>query len=282
MSQNWQASWEETIKNSRRKYRRNDISDREITNLSAEIWHKNCYRKKDLNNLQESPEYEAELNRLRRFITRDSSVLDIGAGFGRVAVPLAKEVRRMTAIEPARIYMKIMKDKAIRCGVVNMDFFEDLWCDFQLSEKYDLVYSTWSLAMMDPTSLLKMHEASRGYCAIEILASSTKIWDFAGQIYPMILGEDFESPGNYLNIITTLFDHGIYANLETWKFDREIKYHTMSEAIDLWMMKLGNYVQVSEEIEKKLKQYYRSKMNPDGSYVFSLRGGVACMIWWHV
>jgi hypothetical protein len=35
-------------------------------------------------------------------------------------------------------------------------------------------------------------------------------------------------------------------------------------------------------MEDKLRQYYRPRMNPDGSYTFNLKGGVACMIWWHV
>jgi len=97
----------------------------------------------------------------------------------------------------------------------------------------------------------------------------------------LITGEEFKPPGNYLNIVTKLYDYGIYANLETWKFDVEKKYQTMEEAVEIRKPNLACYTNVAEWAEEKLRQFYRSRMNPDGSYVFSIKG-VACMIWWHV
>lgn len=96
------------------------------------------------------------------------------------------------------------------------------------------------------------------------------------------MGGDFRPPGNYLNIITTLYDQGIYANLETWGFKKEIKYRTMEEALNIWKLNLMNYVPITEEIDEKLRQYYQSKMNPDGTYTFNINDGFSCMIWWKV
>jgi SAM-dependent methyltransferase len=259
----------------------NRIPEKNRINQSAEFWYKNYDSKLNLDDLQKKPEFDAEFNRLKRFITKDSSVLDIGAGFGRVAVPLAKEVRKLTAIEPARVYMNIMKDKAAREGVDNMEFSEDLWADFLLQEKYDLVYSTGSPAVSDPVTLMKVHDASRGYCAIELMSCSPNVFDFSGQIYPMIMGEEFRSSGNYLNMVTTLYDHGIYANIETWRFDRVMKHQTIEEAMVIWKARLEDYIKITGNVEEKLRQFYRSKMNPDGSYRYPTEG-VACMIWWHV
>jgi len=281
-SQSWQSIWESAISRSSFNLRMNHIPTKEGLNRSAESWYKNYDHKFNLDDLQKKPEFEEEFNRLKRFITNDSTVLDIGAGRGRLAVPLAKEVRKLTAIEPARVYMNVMKDKATRDGVGNMEFSEDLWSDFPLQEKYDLVYSTWSGAVNDPASLLKMHEASRGYCALELVASPPNAWDFAGRIYPMIMGEEFRPSGNYLNIVTTLYDHGIYANIDTWKFDKEVKHQTMEEAMEIWKMGLGSYTKVNGEMEDKLRQFYQSRMDPDGSYTFCINGGFSCMVWWHV
>ncbi|OPY56217.1 MAG: bifunctional 3-demethylubiquinone-9 3-methyltransferase/ 2-octaprenyl-6-hydroxy phenol methylase [Methanosaeta sp. PtaU1.Bin112] len=274
--------WESAINRSSLNIRLNNISEKERINLSAESWYKNYYQKLNLDDLQRMPEFKAEFNRLKRFITKGSSVLDIGAGRGRLAIPLAKEVRKLTAIEPASVYMNVMKDKAARDGVVNIEFSDDFWADYPLQEKYDLVYSTWSPAVSDPAALLKMTEGSRGYCALELVASPINAWDFSGQIYPMILGEEFRPPGNYLNIVTTLYEQGIYANVDIWRFDKETKYQTIDEAVEIWKTSLGNYTKITEETEEKLKQFYRSRMNPDGSYTFSLKGGASCMIWWKV
>ncbi len=43
----------------------------------------------------------------------------------------------------------------------------------------------------------------------------------------------------------------------------------------------SNIIPWMAESYEKLEHYYRSKMNPDGSYTFSYKE-VYCMIWWHV
>lgn len=78
----------------------------------------------------------------------------------------------------------------------------------------------------------------------------------------MIVGEEYRSPGNCLNAVTTLYDHGIYANLDTWQFDKEVKHQTVDEAVAIWKTSLGNYTRINEDVEDKLRQYYRSRMNP--------------------
>jgi len=259
-----------------------DFSEREQLNRYADLSLKKYGGKLNQTDPKKKAEFEAELNRLRRFINRESSVLDVGAGYGRVAIPLAKEVRRMTVVEPAHPFMDRLKENARLEEVGNMEFVEELWYDFRPQEKYDLVYSTWSSAVRDPAALRKMNEASRGYCALELGASPVRKWDFFGQIYPLAMGEAFQPPGNYLNIITTLYDHDIYANLETWEFDSEINYSNMQEAVDYWSVQLGSYRRVTDEMAERLCRFYQSRMKSNGSYNFSLKRGVSCMVWWKV
>lgn len=282
MSQNWQSLWEETIAKSSLNHGPKGFSEIELLNHYADLSLKKYGGELDQTDPKKKAEFEVELSRLRRFINRGSSVLDIGAGYGRVAIPLAKEVRRMTVVEPAHPFMDRLKENARQEVSGNIEFVEELWSDFQPREKYDLVYSTWSSAVRDPAALMKMNEARRGYCALELGASSVHKWDFFGQVYPLAMGEFFQPPGNYLNIITTLYDHDIYANLETWEFDSEINYSNMQEAVDYWSAQLSSYSRVTDEMVKRLRRFYHSHMNSDGSYNFRLKGGVSCMVWWKV
>jgi len=281
MYRNWQALWEEKIERSSFNHRRKDLSEIERLNILAEATLKAHGSKLNQANLKTEAEFQAELSRLRRFISKDSSVLDIGAGSGRLAIPLAKEVRRLTAIEPADVFMNRLKENARQEKANNFEFVETFWSEFPLKEKYDLVYSTWSLAVRDPESLMKMHKASKGYCAIELGATPSHIWDFFGQIYPLVIGEAFQPTGNYLNILTALYDHNIYANLETWRFEKEIKYERMEEALSNWKALLKYYAYTNEEMDAQLHQFYQSHMNPDGTYTYPVKG-FDCMIWWHV
>ncbi|MCK9405384.1 MAG: class I SAM-dependent methyltransferase [Methanothrix sp.] len=248
--------------------------------MYADSWYKKFGYKFNVDDQQKKPEFEAEINRFKRFISKNSSVLDIGAGLGRLAVPLAKEVRKLTAIEPARAYMNIMKDKAARDGLDNMEFSDDLWADFPLQKKYDLVCSTWSRAAMDPASLMKMHEASRGHCALEFVASPSNNNDFE-QLYAMIMGEEYRYSGNYLNIITTLYDNEIYANLETWKYDTVASYQNIEDFVEMRRIGFEAYTHVTDEMVEQFRQFYKARMNPDGTYSYPTKG-VACMIWWKV
>lgn len=278
----WQELWEETIKRSSVRNRHSDLSEQEWINFLSDFYYKKSGRKFGQTGPSKADEFTAELNRLKRFITRDSTVLEVGAGTGRLAIPLAKEAKRVTVIEPARASMNLMRENAAREDVTNMDFVECLWSDFEPSEKYDLVYSAWSEGVRDPASLMKMHKASKGYCALERTAGpSYREWDFYGHVYPLALNEEYRSSGNYLNILTTLYEHGIYANLETWPFERETEYESMEEALNHWKALLIYYRDVPLDAEERLRQFYRSHMNPDGSYIYPLKC-FDCMIWWTV
>lgn len=281
MSIGWKALWEKTINESSLSKRKRNIPERERLNQFAEILFEKNGRNILRNDLSKKDIVDAEFCRLKRFVNSDSTVLDIGAGTGRLAIPMAKIVKKVTVIEPASIFMMLLRDNAEQERINNMEFVESLWSDFQPQEKYDLVYSTWSGAVKDPVSLLKMHGTSRGYCFLEIVASPMNVWDFTGQIYPLVMGEDFRPSGCYLNILTTLYEHNIYANLETWDSESEIKYKEMTKALDSWERGLSEYIDITERARELLRQYYQSRMNPDGSYTYPVKG-VSCAIWWRV
>lgn len=281
LSQSWQSIWEDAIKHSSLNQGRNDVSEIERLNMIADASLRNSGGELTPTDPKKKAEFEEELNRLRRFVDKDSSVLDIGAGFGRVAIPLAKEVERMTVVEPAHSFMNRLKENAIQEGVNNIEFAEVLWSDFSVQEKYDLIYSSWSPAVQDPVSLMKMHEASRGYCALELGATPHQMSVFFGQVYPFATGEEFRPSGNYLNILTTLYEHDIYANLETRVFESETKYGSQDKALNSWKTLLAYCAYTNEDIEERLCQFYQSRMNSDGIYASPLRGA-HCMLWWKV
>lgn len=279
--ENWQELWEETLKRSTVRNRKNNLSELDWLNFLSEFYFKRLGCKFGQTDSLKSDGLMIELNRLKRFITKDSAVLEIGAGTGRLAIPLGREAKRVVAIEPARASMRLLKENAAREDLTNMDFVECLWSDFEPSEKYDLVYSAWSAGASDPPSLMKMHNASKGHCALELTASPFWESDFYSQVYPLAFSEEYRSGGSYLNILTTLYEYGIYANLETWRFERETKYESIDDALNHWNAVLMYYGDVTREAEERLRQFYRSRMNSDGSYTYPLKG-FDCMIWWKI
>ena len=95
------------------------------------------------NSKEKAEEYESRrkkrkgdilLERVKENLSSFDTVLDIGAGTGRWAIPLAKVTSKVTVIEPARAMSDILKLNAQKAGV---------------SRKIELVDSTWEAAETD-------------------------------------------------------------------------------------------------------------------------------------
>jgi len=284
-AQDWQALWEETIAESSYNKRRADLSETDWINFFIDSCWKN--EKNHFNSilnfdaLLSDEDFLVEFDKLKRFVNRDSTVIDIGAGIGRLAIPIARIADKVTVLEPSKTNLMFLQENAKRTGVNNLVYAESLWSDFAIHEKYDLVFSVWSPAIRDPSSLLKMHQASKGYCALVTSAAPYGNTDFLDHVYPLIRNEPYNPIYSYIHIMSALNKHGIYPNVETWNAHAEITHENMDKALNYWKAFLVYYSDVTEEMEEKLRQYYQSRMNPDGTYNYS-SNGVACMIWWHV
>ena len=69
------------------------------------------------------------LDRLRSIARRDDTWLDIGAGAGRFALPLALTVRDVIAVEPSPGMVAALRESVIEHGVENVRVVEGRWPD---------------------------------------------------------------------------------------------------------------------------------------------------------
>jgi SAM-dependent methyltransferase len=97
-------------------------------------------------------------------ITPESRVLDIGAGPGTLAIPLAPLVHEVTAVEPGAGMVAIMSDHAARNGIRNIACVEKLWEDVDIARDlkapYDIVIASLSLTMYDIREALQKMDAA--------------------------------------------------------------------------------------------------------------------------
>lgn len=82
-----------------------------------------------------------------------SKVLDVGAGPGTLAVPLARIAGKVTAVEPAAGMTEVMKEYAAKNGISNLTVIQKRWEDIDpatdLDGPYDIVFACHSLGMPD-------------------------------------------------------------------------------------------------------------------------------------
>ncbi len=87
-----------------------------------------------------------------RILPRNSRILDVGAGAGRISVYLQKEGFDVTALEKSRVICDILKRRGVR-KIVNADIFE-----YSPGERYDVVlfFYAWSILGKTKDSIEKV------------------------------------------------------------------------------------------------------------------------------
>jgi 2-polyprenyl-3-methyl-5-hydroxy-6-metoxy-1,4-benzoquinol methylase len=91
------------------------------------------------------PLTEPLLDLLLRSIDRETTVLDVGAGTGRLAIPLAGTARAVTAVEPSAAMRAYLREDAAAAGLTNLRVVEATWEDAQV-EPADVVVCSHVLA----------------------------------------------------------------------------------------------------------------------------------------
>jgi len=99
----------------------------------------------------------ALLDRVTSYATPGGTVLDIGAGTGVFALPLARQARRVTTVEPSPAQASQLREAIAREGASNVAILEQRWedVDSEALGGHDLVLAIHSLQMDDIAAALR-------------------------------------------------------------------------------------------------------------------------------
>src|SRR5262245_18613512 len=70
---------------------------------------------------------DVEVNRLAQEVTPATTLLDVGAGAGRFALPLALRCKHVTAVEPSPSMGETLRHLAAEAGIENLTFVACPW-----------------------------------------------------------------------------------------------------------------------------------------------------------
>ncbi|TDA32358.1 MAG: class I SAM-dependent methyltransferase [Hadesarchaea archaeon] len=206
------------------------------------------------------------------------TVLDVGAGTGRLTIPIAKRVRSVTAVEPSGGMLARLREKMEREGVKNVVCVNKRWEEVELGSDvgpHDLVIASHSLVMLDLRGALeKMNAAAK---------RRVYLFTFAGRmggegLWTAIYGEKYkgwETP-DYLYAYNILHDMGIYANVEIFDFEYEERYTSLEEAV----ARFKEVHSVPPEREEALREYLSGILVSEGGALRQKRRRKVAMVWW--
>ncbi|MBA7538177.1 2-methoxy-6-polyprenyl-1,4-benzoquinol methylase, mitochondrial [subsurface metagenome] len=264
---NWNELW--------KVMRSSSVWRRTLDEPAGSFWDK---RAKQFNESMMQNRERAEKQIAKIVLNPEYTVLDVGAGTGRLAIPVAKQVKSVTAIDPSKGMLACLQENMEKEDVENITCINKRWEDLELGvdiEPHDVVIASHSLAMLDmQEALAKMDATAKKYVYVFTFAGR---W-MDGGLWEKIHGETRPSWSDYIYLCNILHDMKIYANVEISDSDYEQRYKSLDEAVT----KLKETYDMPSEKEEILKEYLSEILvEDDGTGTLCLkRKSKSAMIWW--
>jgi SAM-dependent methyltransferase len=126
---------------------------------------------------------------IRPYVRPDDTFVDVGAGAGRFALPLAEIVRKVIAVEPSPAMGAALTEDAQRRGVDTISLVPARWQELP-DLGGDILFSSHMIyPMLDLEAFLCwMTGAARRWAGIAIFAVPPQSW--LGPFWPLVHGEE--------------------------------------------------------------------------------------------
>lgn len=208
-------------------------------------------------------------------------VLDIGAGPGTLAIPLAKRGCKVTTIEPSAAMRRAFIEHAAREDAPPIEVVPHRWEDVtpgMLSPPYDVTIASFSLLMDDIIpEVLKMDQCTSRSVYLFWFLTHPPYTRVLRDLWPAIHACEYEFGPTADVLWNALYQQGIYANLSVLSSRRHKPYPSLDDAVEDFTYRLHASTQEEKEI---IREYLKEKMIPLGEG-YDIPGDLRkAMIWW--
>jgi 16S rRNA G527 N7-methylase RsmG len=215
-------------------------------------------------------------------ITKNSRVLDIGAGPGTLAIPLAQRVKEIVSVEPGKGMVDILEERIRKKKIANIATISKRWeevdPDRDLSGKYDIVIASLSLTMEDiRLALQKMDDVSRGFVYLFWFVDMP-FWErMYADLWKPLHGSDYYAGPKADCLFCVLYQMGIYANVEMLPLKKEYRFSSLDALTSFFRSRFNV---ITEGQERVLTDYLKPLIKmTDSEHVVSGESTFA-KIWW--
>ncbi|MDR3216871.1 MAG: class I SAM-dependent methyltransferase [Clostridiaceae bacterium] len=255
---------------------KNGVANHWVTNDFADMYNKMAWLEKKLT-----------LNQVGALPLRKSdTLLDSGCGPGRIAVPCAKRVKSVTALDINPFCLEYVLKNGAEEGLKNIKTVQKDWLETTPEEigKFDVVICSRSAGLGD---LQKLSSFSKRIAAIVTWGDGPNIPQIQGEIFKGCRNEEHayrhgKMPGRTLGFnvfFNTVYDMGYQPNV-SWVDDGFVQDFTTLENAYAFIKTLGKVDEDKEGVFKaNLKPYLTE--NNNGTVTFAAYTQ-SIVMWWDV
>ena len=215
-------------------------------------------------------------------LNKEMRVLDIGAGPGTLAIPIAPLVKDVTAIEPGAGMAAVLMDQCRAQGIANVSCIQKLWEDIDpardLDGKYDLVIASLSLTMQDiRAALLKMDAVANGEVCLYWFVDMPFWEKMYVELWEPLHGCTYYPGPKTDCLFEVLYGAGIYANVAMMPLPKEYRFASRDEMTGFFQRR---FKVTTEKQEKILDAYLAPLVHEKNGEVVVSGSSTYAKVWW--
>jgi SAM-dependent methyltransferase len=248
-----------------------------MTRRSGEFWtqRKVAWYRRALGRSDFAPKV---LGAIAPLLEACETALDVGAGCGALAIPLAERLRRVTAVEPAPAMAKALAEEARARGLTNVTVVEAHWGDVAVPP-HDLVLCAHVGNLLERDSPFLREAPACALKGVALVRDATGTRDkfFFEELYPILLGRPYGSPCEHEETVEVLARLGVTPTVTLIDYRSDQPFTDLEEACDFWMeyMGLGG-----EQPRDFLRTFLAKRLVRDGDEWIAPYPKRAAVIWW--
>lgn len=272
----WEDRWQAAV---------TDAPMRRDSNNAMQRWNKMAYdfaeRTSDKDNCDKRQKTITWLQELGA-LQKGATVLDIGAGPGNWALPLAGLGTFVTALEPAEVMINILQSRIRTEETSSIAIRRATWQEIDLDREgwrgaFDLVFASMTPGIDGPVMLKKMMTASKGFCYVSSFAG--RHWqDWYGELWRELFNDELNGHGNdIIYPFNLVYAMGYRPELRFDHWDRTIAW-TRDKAIEDFTAHLESYTELTGEIHAAIASHVDAR-SVDGVFSQTRSGYLGMMAW---
>ena len=187
----------------------------------------------------------------RMDLTDAETILDIGCGSGNLALPLARRVRRVHALDFSGEMLRLLRREARAAGLRNITAHRLAWADdWARLPRVDIAICSRAMDTLDlRASLEKMTAKARRRCYLTMHAAGTFMSD---DVYRVLRRSVVPRP-NYMYAVHILYQMGFRARVDFLRTTGGLAYESPEHFVEGIRWRVGP---LKKAEEKRLMEYF--------------------------